>query len=492
MKRTLALALALILASTVFGCGQSAQPQSETTSGSSDETVAEAETTEAETTGGREVKDNLPDMDLNGLVFNVLIREEVSREFDTEQTGDLINDAVYQRNQSIGERFNLSINYVNQPGLWGSKDSFQKLITNSVYANESTYDVVTGQSNIILPLASQKVYCDIAESKYLDYSQPYWGKGYIENVKINGHLYTLCGDYALSTLYCSNVLFFNKSVMDDYGLEYPYQLVKDGKWTLDSFLSLCSDISADLDGDGTIGIEDFHGFAAYGNSIVPFTWSCGLSYTKVGDDGKRVFDFPSTKDVEVFDKIYAFYNSESMIDTNKVYPSDTESYMSTDFMGGKYMMMGMTLEGVELLRDMDVDFGIVPYPKYDETQENYVTSQLSCFTVAAITISASDPELSGLLLEALGCEGYNNIVPAYYEIALKRKYTRDEDSVEMLDIISSTSYFDFTDAFYSDLGTVSDFLITYVQGKAGLASSFESNKKRYEQLLSDLYAAYED
>ena len=34
---------------------------------------------------------------------------------------------------------------------------------------------------------------------------------------------------------CPYVIFFNKQMVSDFGLDNPYQLVYDGKWTIDAF-----------------------------------------------------------------------------------------------------------------------------------------------------------------------------------------------------------------------------------------------------------------
>lgn len=490
MKNTskfISLLLALILAGSAVGCGSSGTSSDTTTANSGNTTTAPVD-------DGR-VRDDLPEIDMGGKTVNILVREEVDYEFSAEQTGDIIDDAIYKRNADISERFNVNIEYILKPGLWASNAEFQGLISGAVLANDPVYDIVTGQSNIVLPLAQQHYYVDVADQQYLDLTKPYWKSGYIENVKINDHLYTLCGDYALTTLTMSNVIFFNKSLFDDYSIEYPYQSVKDGSWTLDKFLSIVADSAVDLNGDSQISQGDLFGFAAYNNSVVPFTYSCGISMTTPGSDGVRYLDFPDEKAIDVFDKIYALCHSEDFLDTSNVksITGQPEGDMAIAFKNGEYLMMGMTLENVENLRDMDVDFGILPYPKYDESQENYVTSLLRRLTVASIPISAADYDTSAIILEAMGSYGYNDILPTYYEVALKGKYTRDDDSSEMLDIISASAYFDFMDAYYLDLGTHSDFLSSYALGSSqGVASKFESIRKTLEGYLEKLYAAYED
>ena len=480
INRIVPLFLALVIASMSISCGSSPAPAD----GSNEtQTSAPSDTSKEDTS----VHDDLPARDFNDETITFLVREEMGYEFDAEQTGDVVNDAVFKRNQSISERFNVNLEYIKTPGLWASKADYQALITNSVMAGDNSYDIVTGQSNIVLPLAVQGIYHDLANAEYIDFDKPYWKSGYHDNAMINGHLYSLMGDYALSTLTASNVIFFNTSLLEDYKIEAPYELVKSGKWTLDAFIKMVTEFSNDLDGDGVIGENDLIGLYTNTNGINPIQYSTGCSLTKREADGRQVIDFPNEKEIDVFDKVFDFYQSESThiegsLQVNQI--AETFINQTTAFISGM-------LSIVDYLRDMKNDFGIVPFPKYDEDQEDYITSVLRTVTVASIPNTVEDPGKCTFILEAMASEGYNNIIPAYYEVALKGKYSRDEDTAEMLDIISTTTYFAFVDVFYAELGGNSDILSNYVTaGSQGLASFFESRKSNIEQLLENLYEDY--
>lgn len=481
----ISLLCTLLIGVTAISCGSDGTPASTTAVNTSEQTTAVDDS---------RVQDNLPDLDLEGRTINILIRDEMAYEFNTEQTGELMDDVVYERNQSVSERFNVNINYISAPGNWANKDTYQSLINTAVMANDNVYDIVTGQSNIIIPLAVQGMFYDCANSQYIDYSKPYWKDGFFENVKINDRVYVLGGDFAISMLSASNVIFFNKDLMDEYQIEYPYDLVRNGTWTVDKFLEMAEIATNDLNGDGIMDENDLFGFCGYNNSINPFFYGSELSYMTEGEDGKRVIDFPNEKAINLFDKFSAFCKSDNFCDASKAYSStpQLELEMSRTFANNNHLMIGMKLEFITELRDMNSDFGVVPYPKYDEAQEDYHVSILRTFTVASIPLSASDYETGCLILEAFASDGYNNIIPAYYEVALKDKYSRDDGTIEMLDIISGATWFDFADAFYTDLG-ISDYFSGYVMaGQSNLVSSFESQRKSLQTKLDKLYESFEE
>ena len=57
-------------------------------------------------------------------------------------------------------------------------------------------------------------------------------------------------------------------------------------------------------------------------------------------------------------------------------------------------------------------------------------------------------EMTGAVLEALAYESRETVIPAYYDIALKGKYARDPESVEMLDLIFAGRIYDLGDTYW--------------------------------------------
>ncbi|MBQ3178975.1 MAG: hypothetical protein IJB52_14230 [Clostridia bacterium] len=482
MKRNISVLLLLVL--LLSGCGGTETAETAAPAEGTGETQA-AETEPL-------YLDSLPEMDLGGLTINTLIREEAMDEFSAESSGDVMDTAVYNRNLAIEERFSCKLTYTVELGSWTYAKTFQDTIRGTVMAGDATFDMVTGQSNIVQPLNIEGVFVNLLEEEYLDLEKPYWVESYIDGINLKGEVCTLCGDFALSSFSNANVIFFNKSLMDNYSLEYPYEEALAGKWTLDRFLGMSEDVTTDVNGDQVISLEDVRGFCAYNNSIQPLFSSCGFNYTELQADGTRVLLSPSDALVTVADRMNEFCRTDNFLDANKAFSTGNsvglEPAMCESFMNGSYLFMGMVLEGIEDLREMEVDFGILPYPKLDEQQSRYYTTILRRYTVAAVPITAADSSNSALILEAMAAEGCQDIIPQYYEIALKGKYIRDESSSQVLDLIKDSLYLEFVDMYYSDLG-FSDFFSGYVAGSSSgtYISSVESNRKAWETKLTALY-----
>ncbi len=356
-----AVLLAVIAANTV-SCGGT---------GTSADTTASGDTEPVVTEDPHIVKDDLPARDFGGETFTFLVRDNEKTEFVAdEQTGEVVNDAVYARNQRLSERFNLTFEYVVQPGNWASKDPYIATVTSAVMAGDDAYDVITGQSNITAPLAVQGLYWDLADDTNIDLSKPYWKKGYLDNAMINGHLYSLMGDYGKTTLTNTNCMFFNMQLFDDYQVEYPYQAVRDGTWTIDKFISTAKVFSKDLNGDSTMDPHDLYGLICETNGYNPFQYSTGCSLTKLEKDGTRVVDFPTEKDVEVYDKLFDFFTSTHFRNTSTM-PADYTVTMA--FMAGTTAFYAGKLSAVESLREMVSDFGTRSITKHRK-----ITSAPSC------------------------------------------------------------------------------------------------------------------
>lgn len=169
------------------------------------------------------------------------------------------------------------------------------------------------------------------------------------------------------------------------------------------------------------------------------------------------------------------------------------------YVGPEKMAEGTTLfasamieSGIVYLRNAGNDYGIIPYPKYDEEQDDYVTIVDGGFTVLAVPKSVTDPERSGIIAEALCAETYKNVIPVYYEIALKEKGARDEESIEMIDFIMSKRVYDFGYVYdnWKGFGFCIESLVK--NGDPNFASYYASHINSVEKAYSDMLAAFEN
>ena len=486
MKRKLSLLLALLmLAGTAVSCA-SENPESGNEAEVAAEPAAEETVPEVEEEVEKPFLDNLPD-DLNfgGTDFNMLFRS--SREADMfaeELTGEIVTDAVYERTVKLEDRLGVTFRHMLLPDDSGQ---WRAAISGSVSASDGAYDVVC--PDYWWGIENGGYYINLMALPYLDFSQPYWCAGWNNNDMFFGKLYTAVGSWSLDMIVNTEAVFFNKKLLGDYALEDPYELVKENRWTADQMISMSETALLDVNGDGKFDPNnDTYGliYNLHGGRGLMYAMGMKLAYQT--EDGSWSVDYFNDHFVEIYEKMYNIHNNTasvaygSNVDMNGRFASDNLLFLVNNVGSAR---------GTEL-REMDSDFGLVPYPKYDENQEDFISFNLGT-AYAAVLKSAKNPEMSAAVLEALCAENHKSVVPALYEDALKEKYARDPKTAEMLDLIQSTLYFDFTFVNDAALGALCNLYFDSVVSKSENVSSIaEKNKKPKEKMLAKLLESYEN
>ena len=148
------------------------------------------------------------------------------------------------------------------------------------------------------------------------------------------------------------------------------------------------------------------------------------------------------------------------------------------------------IKAISWFRDMETDFGVLPYPKWDETQKDYCNTMHAYGTsYLCIPLTVYDSEMSGAVLEALSYYGQKLIKPAYYEKNLKGKYIRDEESAEMLDLIFASRFFDV--GTYYQVGGYNERVINMMQqNDTDFASMYQKYSKVATKLLGKINESF--
>ncbi|MFA6948260.1 MAG: ABC transporter substrate-binding protein [Eubacteriales bacterium] len=462
-KKSLAFALALIsLCSALAACGGEGKPSEQTTASTT------AADTLSETTA--EQGPDLPDKDFGGKTVMFLTEKHngyewyTSREiYAAEQTGELFNDTVYNRNMAIEEKYNLKIEQAN---IENASNAAKKSLT----AGDTEYDVVMSYINSTLTLAQQGLLMDLNSVPYLELERSWWDQRANENLTINGKLFITTGDISILDNECTMVMFFNKDIIKNYSLDNPYELVNSGKWTLDTLSELSLGVTSDLNGDGKLTNDDMWGLSCAGNAPISFYFSAGNRIAQNNADGELELCMNNERTSAAVEKIMTLCLDPNVL-SNHTGHSDFD-YACEAFNAGRILFTTFALVDINGLRDAQFEFGILPYPKYDENQESYnnlISSGLVSST--SVPYNCKDTEIVGLLLEALAYSSVDTLTVAYYDNALKTRYIRDDESADMLDIIFATRVYDL--GFIFDWGGAGSLITNmFSQKKNEFASSY--------------------
>ena len=479
MKRSLSFILMLALLSTV-SCGSGGSTGTDSTA---PQTQPEAETTE------KPYADNLGEYNFGGSDYNILVREtRIADLFCESETGDIVDDALYKRSAKVEERFNIKIKTVTLPD---DSSVWNNTLQGDVMSNSGDYDLV--MPDYWWGCESRGLFLNLLDFDVLDFSQPYWCAGWNDNAIIYGQLYNAVGSLSLDLIKNDMAVFISSKLIEELKLESPYELVKSRKWTLDKLLEMSAAALSDLNGDGDYDWDnDRIGFGFGTHAGRGLAYSFGIQMASKTADNSYEFKFMNESFVEKYEKIYSLVN-----DNDAVGYADCggRTGMGTDlypgFKNDNLLFLATGIRATDDMRDMVGDYGIVPYPLYNDSQKDYITYNLGT-AFMSILLSAPDPEMSAVILEALNAENYKSVVPAYLDVALKGKYSRDDNTAEMLDLILDTTYFDFAFVNDSSIGIVPWMFNQVTRKNESIASVWESNRVSFETKLNDLLETYRE
>ena len=481
-RKWTALFLALCLTfPALAGCGET-------------ETVAEttADTAAADTVAAEEAETRpmhaVPETDFGGEEFRTYYLYWQGHRFyffAEEETGDAMNDAIWERTLRVEEFLNvkLSQDYTD------NYDTQTNTIKSLVQAGDDQYQqalihCIKGVSE----LSSGGYLYNLDKVPSIDITKPWWNQTQMDVLRLGNNTYYGVSDYMIP---CPYVMYFNKDMVTEAGLEDPYQLVYEGKWTLDAMIDMIEAVVRDTNGDGNIDHDDIWGMCASEYSkYISFTTGADQFMTTRDDAGRVEMAMNTDRMYAIIEKIYQVASMPGGAYT----PASHKVEDMIDFGGGHLLFRLDALATAVEFRDLEINIGILPYPKFDEAQENYVSQDWGGLMCVPTTIQ--NPEMVGSVIELLAYFSEETVIPAYYDVTLDGKIARDEDTIAMLDIIFDTiayeiggNYFGFSNGF-TNLFYTTGFMV--VRDKStDFASFYAKNEKPALKVIDDFYTDLE-
>ncbi|MHC1695096.1 MAG: hypothetical protein AB9835_07470 [Eubacteriales bacterium] len=484
-----ALVVFLLLSAIFSSCNSSDTPSIAT------DTTNSAPTSTQPATEDRLYPD-VPDKDYEGYEFRFLTRHcntdadwidfQILDIYAESENGDVINDATYRRNKAVEDKYNVVIKEIS---MNFNNGEFDKTLRATVQTGDNGFDAVMPQPVLARPYVMGGYFINLYEVPYLKLSNPWWNQRGIKDLSIDGKLYYVFGDISTVDEDATSAVLFNKTVLADFGLEDPYELVRNGKWTFDKMLSMMKGVSQDIDNDGKMGESDRFAFIGQVDTMWSLYSAAGERFVGKDDKDKPVITFGDDRSLAVSEKIFdIMYDNSQSLNGHKL--NKFNDIVQGMFSENRALFKWSKLNVVRELRAMEGDFGILPCPKYDEAQEEYyslVTQHTTSYI--AVPQSAPDLERTGIILEAMAAESKYTLVPAYYDQALTQKYARDEESKEMLDIIFAGTVFDI--GLFYDFGTFpEDFAYLSLKDNRNVVSAFEKKKDVMQQKIDKFTEDY--
>lgn len=435
------------------------------------------------------VKDSLPELDYNGKTFTVFYSNGFGWadfiEGPEELTGEVVKDSVFNANKAVADRLDIDLQYTHDDkGDWSTIGS---IITTMIMSGDPQNDILMGDQYGIVQLVTKGYFMNCDELPYFDFSGPWWNNNFIENLCIGkDKKFLLSGEYNLTVLCQIFMLYFNK-VLYENSFGDPnnlYNTVIEGGWTLDKMSQLATDGYIDKNGNGQVDDGDQYGFVTYQtySSVDPFMYCGDVQYYTRDEDGYITINMEQERAVTLTEKV-----------VNLFWQKGTNTATGASFLDGNILFLGGLLRSAEGFREMEDDYGFLPIPKLDEEQANYNTLVGDCNLLYAVPVTTLNSDMAGAVLEALNSETYRTVTPAWYEVALKVKYSRDNITAQIIDIIRDSVNTSFIFAYSPLLANVGQVMRDLVTGNnTDYASKVKSTKKVADKMMGRLIEAFEN
>lgn len=472
----------------VVSCGGTGEDQKESGT-TTDSTDTSAEETVSD--NGREnVKDSLPsDLDFEGQTIRIMTRggdSDVKNELDSDgESREVVSEAIYKRNRNVEERLNVKLEFIYTDNT--RHDGNANTILQLIMADSDEFDIGANHMSYMIPLIAEGAFYNLSNLPYLDFDQPWWNQSFMDITATKDRNYIAIGELSQTMISGSYAVFFNKKMFDDLYPNEPslYETVKNGEWTLDKMIGYCSGVYSDLNGNTEADEGDrFGNYYRDGKMLGSDAYfgGCAIHLVDQNADGSFTYGGTSERMSSYLGKMHAllFENNNTFRST---YNDDT---VMTPMTADQVLFTSWMLSATNYLRDMKSDYGIIPMPKLDTAQEKYSTYCHNGSSAFFIPATGHRVEASAAVLEAMSAETYRLVTPAYFEIALKQKYSRDSETSEMLDLIVESVGFDLAYIYEKSLGQPIDFMRDVLSSETNCSKGYTRLVARETPIITNM------
>ncbi|MBQ7380090.1 MAG: extracellular solute-binding protein [Clostridia bacterium] len=480
----------LMLLAALAGCVQAPEQEEDQTQGDSD-VVTEEETHWMN-----------PDLDASKLSFNLEGKEVVILAYNQydispeENSSDPLEDAVYRRDDKLEAELGIEFNNIYQPDF----NVIATNVKNDVTAGTGEFHIVYQHMiDAARNLAPGDYLYNLTELEHVDFDQTWWDQDCKNGFMIGDSMMMVCGDLLPSSMLITATVLFNKNLFEQNGWELPYDDAREGKWTMDDMLELTKDQTKDLNGDGKIIYsDDFFGVTAWAaDADFNLFFGSGATMFTYDEEHLPVFEPDTDRLQQIYEKIYELLITQNSFHVIWAqYEKDPNMYHYTIdvFRDGRALFFPTYLSTTTSLRDMVDDYGILPNPKYDEKQENYLGFVNGSASMACVPSSLSEEglELAGFMLETLASSSYYMTTDTLYDVVAKSKNARDPESAEMVDIIIRYKVFDFGYSHFSgqDMPCFNIAQTALQANKTSIVRDITSSERKTKTELKKILKSY--
>ena len=503
MKKFLALFLvAVMLLAVLVSCGKKADTPDGEQGGESQSQDGNNDVVddESESESIIDDKDELPEKggeyDFNGASYKILSRKTTAYEFDSTVAGGsggtAVSEAVYKRNASVEDRYNVKISTIQEAGDWGNRADFTKIVQQHAASGYTEIALVSTHSNYLCSIATAGYALDMNSLDFVNYKKEWWSKALYNDCTINGKCFFMIGDIAYTVYERMEVMYFNNTAIQPYLTDYDtlYEYVDEYEWTYDKMMTWAKAYSSD-DGAGNV---NQYGLSLNSHSVKSLLTAMEVEFTYLDENDRHQLYGKGMLPEDVYNPIDTLIDDivgTAGIRWYKDNTSTDEDFSTPKFIEGKMLFYAAELRlAKDIAGQITDEWGIVPLPLAHNGQESYHTGGRDEMSGVMVLKNCTSYTMVGLVTEALAMYSYQNIRPAYYETALKGQYAADSETVRMLDFIRNNYKIPFGLAYTTVMGNPYwQIEICYDEG--GTSEFYSKYDAGVEAWQSNLTAMYE-
>jgi len=447
-----------------------------------------------EATEEQRILPDLPEADFNGHVFKILTFgvqgsyewEQVDLTADEENSGDTINDAVYKRNKIVEEKFNITVQEEHRyDGNFGSS------LSKEIKAGTHEFDLISPRVIDSAGYMQQGYFMNLFKLPNIDLTKPWYDQRGIKEMSIDRKLFIVLTDALLSDDNATCITVFNKQIAQNYGLGDLYSIVREGKWTVDKLYEFAKLTAKDVNGDGKMSPDvDQYGYTCWGDAMITYLHAGGQRLVSKDEDDLPYLSFNNPQTYAAMEKAMDLLYDEN-VTGNVQKPNFSGIDFGDIFSSGRVAFGWCRMYMIPRLRAMETDFGILPIPKAFETIEGYpstVNVHTSC--ALSVPVTTGDIDRATIIMESLSAESKYLLVPAYYDISLKTKHSRDDESGEMLDLILGNRVLDIGDVYnFAEFGI--EFYRRAIANDRNLTSFYDKYESKVNKEIAKMMTKFD-
>ncbi|MBR5222085.1 MAG: hypothetical protein IKV66_13960 [Clostridia bacterium] len=468
------LLLALLTVAGLAACADNADTNTDVTTDIGTETQAPQET--------EEVRYPCPEpIDLNGYELRIASWDPYTKYTTADSlTGDVINDALYYADLAVKETYNCKITNV-------MSDAFQTVteaVRTAVLAGDNVYDLSFNHDCQTVSNALKNCFVDLRSCDVFDFDAPWWTKTK-ETFTVDNRMYFASSYVTYSPIYQSMVLCYNKDLAENLDIDIPYEEIFAGNWYLEDMISMVQNANADLNGDGKIVLgEDRTGFLTNTLGLACVQFCLDGTVLEQDEDGYLKLNVDAARLQKMSEQV------ERLMEYGAETP---DNHYGTEYFANEQGLFNLTqIDKIPtMLRDKNIRVGALPFPKLDESQQDYITSTLDLYWAIPAT-AVNEVDTIATILEAKAQKCYYEVLPVSFETALQTKFADAPEDAKTYEIIRDTMIIDAGYAYNSQDSGIAGMIRLFSRTTSGTLSSFlEQNRKSAEKAIEKINETYQ-